>query len=78
MADQLKPMKTLLGRTMVCGFLALIPYAVFESLWSDPQGREMARGLDDTAEIWISYAIYLLVVFMLWFRWVTRSEGRGQ
>lgn len=74
MADPLRPMKTFLGKTLMCGFLGLLPIILLEGMWSDPHFRELARKLDGSAAMWISLLVYLLIVFLLWCRWVARPD----
>lgn len=74
MADALKPMKTFLGKTMVCVFLALLPVALLEGMWSDPGFREHARKFDGSMVMWITFSVYWLIVFFLWCRWVVRPN----
>lgn len=75
MADPLRPMKTFLGKTMICGFVAILPITILEGMWSAPNTRELARKIDGTSAMWIAYAVYLLLIVGLWTLWVIRPKG---
>jgi hypothetical protein len=34
MTEPLRPMRTFLGKTVACGFLALLPIILLEGMWS--------------------------------------------
>lgn len=68
-------MKSFLGKTLVCGYLAVLPIALLEGMWSEPDMREYARMFDGSVAMWISFPIYLLIVFLLWCRWTARPNA---
>lgn len=76
MAEPLNPMKRFLGKSLLCGFLAVFPITVLEAMWSDPGMREFVRMVDGSAAMWIAFSIYLFSLILFWSRWVTRPETR--
>ena len=78
MPDPLRQMKKFLARTLVCGFLATLPFGLVEGMWASPDWREYARKIDGSAVLWVAISIYLLFVILIWCRWITRSDPPEQ
>jgi hypothetical protein len=75
MSDSLRPFKTFFGKTWLCVILAVLPIIILEGMWSDPDQRELARRLDGSTTMLISFAVYLLVIYLIWRRWVSHSKS---
>ena len=74
MSNPLRPMKTFFGKTLTCIILAALPLAILEGMWSDPDSRDFARKFDGSVAMWVSMSLYLLLIFALWFRSVTKPN----
>ena len=76
MPPPLQP-KIFLGKTVICGFLLMLPVAILKGLWSNPRTHELARRWEETPAMWIGLALYALLVVALWIVWVAWHPSRA-
>ena len=74
MSDPLRPLKTILGKTWVCMVLAALPVTILEGMRVDREWCDLVRRVDGSESMWILLGVYLLIIGLIWCRWVSRAE----